>query len=98
MVVVIKLAAKFQIELTSELGNPLPDVAGLHLQVFVIIKSLFHHNRRLFHAISHWPIISNFRSKRKGFRHKFSAGESAPAEMERIDYCALHSSVARAST
>ena len=48
MIVVIQLAAKFQIQLAAKLGDPLPDVAGLHLQVFIVVKRLVNHDSRLF--------------------------------------------------
>ena len=43
VVVIIELAAEFQIQLSSKSGNPLPDVFRLHLQVMVIVKSLTNH-------------------------------------------------------
>ena len=43
VIIVIQFSAKLQIELSAELGNPLPDVAGLHLQVLIIIKCPLHH-------------------------------------------------------
>ena len=48
MVVVIELAAEFEIQLAAELGNALPDVGGLHLQVLIVIKRRFCHFRCLF--------------------------------------------------
>ena len=44
VVVVKKLAAEFQVELAAELGDPLADVAGLCLQVLVIVKTDLHKN------------------------------------------------------
>ncbi|MFQ7124558.1 MAG: hypothetical protein ACLRPR_05505 [Eisenbergiella sp.] len=37
-----KASSKFQIELVSEHGYPLADMLGLHLQIFLIIKSNIH--------------------------------------------------------
>ena len=42
VVVIEQLAAEFQIQLVVELCDPLADVLGLHLQVFVVVKSFFH--------------------------------------------------------
>ena len=42
MIVVKKLAAKLKIELASELGDSVLDVAGLSLQIFFIIKTDLH--------------------------------------------------------
>ena len=43
MVVVIQLAAEFQIKLAAELGNAFLDMLGLHLQIFLVVKANFHH-------------------------------------------------------
>ena len=37
--VVKELAAKLQIELAAKLGDPLPNVGGLGVQIFLIVKS-----------------------------------------------------------
>ena len=42
MIVVKKLSAEFQIKFSSEFVNPLTDVGGLHVKVFVVVKSNFH--------------------------------------------------------
>ena len=42
VVVVEQLAAEFQVQLVVKLGDPLPDVGRLCLQVFFIIKSNMH--------------------------------------------------------
>lgn len=39
MVVIEQLAAKFQIQLVAELCNSVPDMLGLQLQIFFVIKS-----------------------------------------------------------
>ena len=39
MVIVIELAAEFQIQLSAKLGDPLPDVLGLQGQIFLVIES-----------------------------------------------------------
>ncbi len=46
-----RLAAKLQIQLAAKLDDPLPDVAGLHLQVFLVVKRLVYYVRRLFHLL-----------------------------------------------
>ena len=38
VIVVEELAAELQIQLAAELGNALPDMGGLHLQIFLIVK------------------------------------------------------------
>ena len=43
VIVVIQLAAELQIELAAELGNAIPDMAGLHLQIFVVVKCPLNH-------------------------------------------------------
>ena len=48
MVIVIQLAAKLQIQLAAELGDPVPDVGRLGLQVFIVIKGNILHRLRLF--------------------------------------------------
>jgi hypothetical protein len=42
VVIVEQLASEFQVEFASELGNPLFDVTGLRLKIFVIIKTDLH--------------------------------------------------------
>ena len=37
--IVKQFAAEFQVQLVAELGDPLPDVLGLHGSVFVVVKS-----------------------------------------------------------
>ena len=41
VVVVKELAAKLQVQLAAKLGNSLPNVGGLHLQVLLIVKTDF---------------------------------------------------------
>jgi hypothetical protein len=43
MVVVIQLAAKLQIQLAAELGDPLTNMLGLGTQILVVIERCFHH-------------------------------------------------------
>ena len=43
VIIVVQLAAKLQIQLAAECRNPLPDVLGLHLQIFIVIKPNFYH-------------------------------------------------------
>jgi hypothetical protein len=43
MVVVIKLAAEFQIQLSSKLGDPLTDVGRLGKQIFLVVISDISH-------------------------------------------------------
>ena len=42
VVVVEQLAAKLEVELVVELCDALPDVLGLHLKVFRVVKAFFH--------------------------------------------------------
>ena len=39
VVIVKELAAEFQIQLAAEFGDPVPDVLGLQLYVFVVVKA-----------------------------------------------------------
>jgi hypothetical protein len=39
MVIIIQLAAEFQIQLSAELVDPLANMLGLQQQVFLVIKS-----------------------------------------------------------
>ena len=43
VVIVIKLAAEFQIQLAAELIQPPPDMLRLHLKILLIVKSAFYH-------------------------------------------------------
>jgi len=45
MVIIVKLAAKLQIQLAAELSDPLTDMGGLALKVFLVIKSSVGHSR-----------------------------------------------------
>ena len=38
MVVIVELAAEFQIQLAAELGDPVTDMLRLSLQILVVIK------------------------------------------------------------
>ena len=40
-----ELAAEFQIQLAAELGNPVPDVLGLKLHIFLIVETDPGHER-----------------------------------------------------
>ena len=44
VVIIVQLAAEFQIQLTAEAGQPFTNVGRLCLQVFIIIESLFDHS------------------------------------------------------
>ena len=45
VIVVKELAAEFQIQLAAELGNPVPDVLGLKLHIFLIVETDSGHER-----------------------------------------------------
>ena len=51
MVIVKQLPAKFQIQLSAKFLNPFPNMGGLHLQVFLIIKADFSHTSSPHHRI-----------------------------------------------
>ena len=43
MIVIKKLSTEFKIEFATEFSDTLADMFGLHFQIFVIVKSNFHH-------------------------------------------------------
>ena len=43
MEIVKELSAELQIQLVSELADPLPDMVGLHGKVFAVVEPLFYH-------------------------------------------------------
>ena len=53
MVVVEELAAELQVELVAELPDPLPDVGGLELQIFLIVEAGPVHRFNPSHFVMH---------------------------------------------
>ena len=56
VVVVKQLSAEFQIQLAPELGNPVPDVLGLHLKIALVVKTDFRQNGR-----PPFPVLNTYR-------------------------------------
>ena len=65
MVVIKKFSAEFQVKLVAEHVNPLFDVFGLHFQIFLIIKSIFHEKPLLIFIFPCYAASAGVRHRKK---------------------------------